>query len=153
MDVGGAEMGQGRGQLSHEERRRIAGLQSEGCSARQIAAALARSPSTIAAELKRNAGADGRYDADEAQAQAQRRARRRRGSRLEHDDALRERVLGMLGQGLSPEQVAGRLNREAGRTVISYETIYRFIYDQMARTKDDRWARLLPRGHTRRQRR
>ena len=146
-------MGQGRGQLSHEERRRIAGLQGEGCSARQIAAALARSPSTIAAELKRNAGADGRYDADDAQAQAQRRARQRRGSRLEHDDALRERVLGMLARGLSPEQVAGRLNREAGRTVLSHETIYRFIYDQMARTKDYRWARLLPRGRTRRRRR
>ena len=30
MDAGGAEMGQGRGQLSHEERRAIAGLQGEG---------------------------------------------------------------------------------------------------------------------------
>ena len=55
-------MGRVYGQLSWEERYAIARLRGEGCSARQIAAALARSPSTIAAELKRNAGADGGYD-------------------------------------------------------------------------------------------
>ena len=41
-----------------------------------------------------------------------------------------------LARGWSPEQVAGRLAREHGRKVISYETIYRFIYAQLARTKD-----------------
>ena len=98
-------MGRVYSQLSLEERGTIARLQGEGCSARQIAAALARSPSTIAAELKRNAAAAGGYDPDEAQA----RARRRRGLKLERDDALRERVLALLEQGLSPEQAAGRL--------------------------------------------
>lgn len=100
-------MGRVYSQLSLEERGTIARLQGEGCSARQIAAALARSPSTIAAELKRNAAAAGGYDPDAAQAQA--RARRRRGLKLERDDALRERVLALLEQGLSPEQAAGRL--------------------------------------------
>ena len=144
-------MGRVYGQLSWEERCAIARLRGEGCSARQIAAALARSPSTIAAELKRNAGADGGYDPDAAQSRS--RARRKRGLKLERDDALRERVLELLDQELSPQQVAGRLRREAGRTVISHEAIYEFIYAQIKRTKDYRWRRLLPQGRSRRRRR
>ena len=70
------------------------------------------SPSTIAAELKRDAGADGGYDPDAAQAQT--RARRKRGLKLERDDALRERVLELLDQELSPEQGASQLRRESG---------------------------------------
>ncbi len=144
-------MGRVYGQLSWEERCAIARLRGEGCSARQIAAALARSPSTIAAELKRNAGADGGYDPDAAQSRS--RARRKRGLKLERDDALRERVLELLDQELSPQQVAGRLRREAGRTVISHEAIYEFSYAQIKRTKDYRWRRLLPQGRSRRRRR
>ena len=38
-------------------------------------------------------------------------------------------------EGWSPEQIAGRLAREAGHRVISYESIYRFVYAQIARTQ------------------
>ena len=69
-------------------------------------------------------------------AQQQARARRWRGARLERDDALRDQALSRLEQGWSPEQVAGRLALEAGVKVISHESIYRFIYGQMARKKD-----------------
>jgi transposase, IS30 family len=55
-----------------------------------------------------------------------------------------------LAQGWSPEQIAGRLARDHGRKVISYESIYRFIYVQIARTKDYRWRHYLPRGKSRR---
>jgi transposase, IS30 family len=34
--------------------------------------------------------------------------------------------------------------------VISYESIYRFIYAQIARTKDYRWRHYLPRGNSKR---
>ena len=34
--------------------------------------------------------------------------------------------------------------------IISHETIYRFIYAQIPRTKDYRWRRYLPRGKARR---
>ena len=72
------------------------------------------------------------------------------GSRLERDDGLREGVLSGLKQGWSPEQVAGRLAREAGRSVISHETIYRFIYGQLARKKDYSWRHYLPRAKSKR---
>ncbi len=62
-------------------------------------------------------------------------------------------VLSRLEYGWSPEQVAGRMAREVGARVISHETIYRFIYAQIARTKDYAWRRFLPRGKSKRGRR
>ncbi len=74
------------------------------------------------------------------------RNRRWRGGKLERDAALRESVLGYLQCGWSPTQVSGRLAQAAGKPVIAYETGYRFIYAQMARTKDYSWRHYLPRG-------
>jgi transposase, IS30 family len=34
--------------------------------------------------------------------------------------------------GWSPEQIAGRLARVHGRTIISHESIYRFVYHRTA---------------------
>jgi transposase, IS30 family len=140
-------MGRSYGQLSLEDRCEIARLQAEGCSIRQIAANLDRSPSTIAREVKRNRAAQS-YKPAFAQEQTQ--ARRWTGSRLDREPLLRRTVLERLAAGWSPEQVAGRLARERGRKVISYESIYRFIYAQIARTKDYRWRRYLPRGKSKR---
>ena len=141
-------MGSGYKQLSLDERCQIARLQADGLSLGQIAAALDRAPSTISRELKRNCGRQVGYKPTYAQEQA--KARRWTGSRLERETGLRRAVCDGLTKGWSPEQVAGRLAREAGRTVISYESIYRFIYAQIARTKDYRWRRLLPRGKSKR---
>ncbi len=69
---------------------------------------------------------------------------------MERDDTLRTRVLSRLERGWSPEQVAGRLELEAGRRVISHESIYRFIYGQLARTKDYGWRHYLPRAKSKR---
>ena len=131
-------------QLSMEERCSIARLREAGQSLRQIAATLDRQPSTIARESKRNTGAKVGYQPAYAQAQAE--ARRWTGARLDRDDVLRETVLDRLALGWSPEQVAGRLARDEGRRVISHETIYRFVYDQLRRTNDRRWRFYLPRA-------
>jgi IS30 family transposase len=131
-------------QLSIAERCSIARLHEDGQSIRQIAAALDRQPSTIARELKRNSGAKVGYQPAYAQARAE--ARRWTGARLDRDDALREAILDRLAQGWSPELVAGRLAQEEGRRVISHETIYRFVYDQLRRTNDRRWRFYLPRA-------
>jgi IS30 family transposase len=140
-------MGRKYQQLSLEERCEIARLQAEGRSIQKIAAALHRSPSTISREIERNRGGDP-YKPSFAHEQAQ--ARRWTGSRLEKEPGLRRAVLKRLARGWSPEQVAGRLAREQGRRVISYESIYRFIYAQIARTKDYRWRHYLPRGKSKR---
>src|SRR4029453_16134542 len=97
-------------QLTIEDRCRIACLQEQGCSVRQIAAALDRAPSTIAREIKRNTGRKVGYRPPYAHEQT--RARRWKGSKLERDESLRSAVLERLKQGWSPEQIAGRLARD-----------------------------------------
>jgi len=135
--------------FSIEERCEIARRRQAGESLRQIAAALDRSPSSVARELERNSGSK-TYSPTYAGEQAH--ARRWRGSKLLRDPALQADVLERLGGGASPEAVAGRLALEKGKTV-SHETIYRFVYAQMARKKDYTWRYLLPRRKWKRGRR
>lgn len=144
-------MGQGYDQLTLEERCEIARRREAGESLRKIAAALDRSPSTISRELTRNDASGRGYKPSYAQEQAS--ARRWRGSRLERNEELQRAVLEALAMGWSPEQVAGRLAREAGRRVISHESIYRFIYAQIRRTNTWSWRLYLPRAKFKRGRR
>jgi len=141
-------MGQRYEQLSLEERCTISQLSQAGQTIRQIAAALDRAASTITREVKRNSGSQVGYCPAYAEQQAH--SRRWRGSRLVRQRELQAVVLDRLAQGWSPAQVAGRLRREQGRTVISYESIYRFIDAQIRRTKDYRWRHYLPRGKSKR---
>jgi IS30 family transposase len=131
-------------QLSLEERCAIARLRGDGQSIRTIATSLDRAASTIARELKRNSGSYVGYKPAYADEQAW--ARRWRGSRLVRQPTLQQAVLNRLAMGWSPEQVAGRLAREHGSTVISHESIYRFIYAQIRRTNTFDWRRYLPRA-------
>ena len=135
-------------QIAIEERCEMARLRAAGQTIRQIAASLGRAPSTVARELKRNGSRSGAYQPVYADQQA--RARRWSGSRLDRDSVLRDVVLSRLKQGWSPAQVAGRLARGAGRRIISHETIYRFIYAQIARKKDFSWRHYLPRAKSKR---
>lgn len=141
-------MGKKYNQLSLEERCRIACLQEKGFSLRKIAADMGRSPSTIAREVKRNSGNKVGYKPVYADKLAL--SRNWRGNRLERNDELRDRVLSMLSRGLSPQQVAGRLKRDNDRQVISDDSIYRFIYAQIARTKEYGWRLYLPAGRSKR---
>lgn len=141
-------MGQRYSQLGLDERVEISRLSRAGCSIRQIAAALGRPPSAVSRELRRNSGVQVGYDPVHADTLKQ--ARRWIGARLDRDGSLRDRVLGLLQAGLSPEQVAGHLAREAGEPVISPESIYRFVHAQIARHKDYSWRHLLPRGKSKR---
>ena len=141
-------MGKNYGQIGIRERFEISRLQAEGLSIRQIAAALDRSPSSISREVKRNATRTRGYDPEEAQVRA--RARMWSGSRLDRDDDLRESVLALLMRSRSPEQVSGHLKREAGKPVISYESIYRFVYSQITRENNFGWRQYLPRRKAKR---
>ena len=132
-------------QLSLEERCAIARFHENGQSIRQIAATLDRAASTISRELARNK-TYGRQRYKPAHADEQAWARRWRGSRMERQPELQRHVLDRLAMGWSPEQVAGRLTLENSSLRISHESIYRFIYSQIARTKDYRWRLYLPRA-------
>jgi transposase, IS30 family len=140
-------------QLCEPERMWIARLYGEGCSYRQIASMLKRAPSTISREVRRNSQASrfwraGRYDGKRAVELTRRRRRRGRGHKLARQPALRDHVRERLAMGWSPEQIAGRLARQHGRTIVSHESIYRFVYFRTA--QKDYWNRLLPRRKHRR---
>lgn len=144
-------MGKRYGQLSLEERCKIAELHQAGHSIRQIAAALDRAPSSISRELKRNRGKQVGYKPAYAQEQAA--ARRWRGARLERNVELRDFVLERLSRGWSPEQIAGWLVHAKATIRISHESIYRFIHHQIRRTNDGSWRHYLPRAKYKRGRR
>ena len=63
---------------------------------------------------------------------------------------LRLRVLSGLQQGWSPMETAERFALEDGRKVISHESIYRFVYAQIARKKDYSWRHYFPRAKSKR---
>jgi IS30 family transposase len=146
-------MGTYYSQLLEPERMAIDRLHAAGQSQRRIAALLGRHPSTIGRELRRNSQPSrhwpaGRYEAQRATELTRRRRYRGRGHKLARQPALRDQVRDFLAMGWSPEQIAGRLAREQGRTVISHESIYRFVYHRTA--QKDYWNHLLPRHKHRR---
>lgn len=114
-------------QLSTEERYQIGTLRRQGLSARQIADALQRHPSTIAREVKRNATPhDGAYRPSFAvEMTSGRRRRSRRNAR--YGAAHFAPVEALLERRWSPEQIVGR-RRLLGQPVMSHETIYLWIW-------------------------
>jgi IS30 family transposase len=121
-------------------------------SLRWIGARLGRSASTISRELRRNAQPTkqwrGVYDGGRANELALRRRRWDARFKLARQPDLRALVRDGLAMGRSPEQIAGRLALEHGRTMVSHESIYRFVYHRSG--QKDYWHRLLPRAKSRR---
>ena len=119
----------------------------------RIAERLGRHRSTIHREIRRNWHDDGPwlrgYFPQAAQSRTERRRRRRR--KLHQDPDLARYVIARLQQAWSPEQIAGRLRREAGATRLSHETIYRFVYSDVGREQN--LYQLLPCQRRRRRKR
>lgn len=145
-------MGKHYRQLRLSERIEIYRLYREGKSLRRIGMALGRAPSTISRELARNGKVTkvwpGGYRPDRADALAARRRRWDARFKLARQPDLRALVRNRLAMGWSPEQIAGRLALDHGGTVISHESIYRYIYHRSA--QKDYWHRLLPKAKSRR---
>lgn len=139
-------------QLSLRERVVIELRRGQGWSMRRIGVELGRAACTISRELARNAQPtkqwSGPYDGERAHELALRRRRWDARFKLARQPDLQALVRDGLAMGRSPEQIAGRLALEHGRTVISHESIYRFVYHRSA--QKDYWHRLLPRAKSRR---
>lgn len=114
--------------LTPEEREQISMLRQSKSSIMQIALALGRPKSTISRELKRNQAPPGQYWPDTAQTLAL--SRRRRGSRLDRDEALKDFIITKLCCHFwTPEQIAGCLkHRQRKIKPISHESIYAWLY-------------------------
>jgi IS30 family transposase len=131
-----------KSKLTEEERDRIAVLHARGIGIREIARLLDRNHATISRELKRNRFGEG-YNAIHAQKVWEERKHTAGKRPLLKDKRTYAYVLEKLKEGWSPEQIAGRLKLETGEKIISYETIYQFIYKKSL--KEDRLWEYLPR--------
>jgi transposase, IS30 family len=127
--------------FSIEEREKIQELLWQGASIRSIARAITRSPSSVSREISKNIPLKRSYRPRLAHDRAiEKRSSRGRKLRLK-SGFIRRYVVDHLKDGLSPEQISGRLTLEYPNESISYEAIYQYIYDQVYR---EGWGGLKP---------
>ena len=88
--------------------------------------------SSVSREIKNNADVDGIYRGASAHKKyLERRKEAKSGYRkIENDRKLRRHIVRKLKKYWSPEQIAGRLKLMTGKTIISHETIYSFVYEK-----------------------
>ena len=121
-------------QLQPEDRMTMASMKHQGFSARAMARALGRSPSTITREFERNTLADLPYGSHTAQlSSASRRVAARPAGKLDFDSVRWGAVRTLLDWKWSPQQIAATLKRvfpDEPERHVSHETIYTAIYAQ-----------------------
>jgi IS30 family transposase len=135
--------------LTPQERDRIAQLRYQGANQKEIARAVARCPSTISRELRRNSTA-GEYYPTQAQWKAAQRRRERPLARKMDDPAINEAVRRGLAQEWAPQQIAGRMQQQARPRRVSSQTIYTWIKQDADR---EHWESFLRRRGKRPRRR
>ena len=118
--------------LSLAEREEISRGVVAGQSLCSIAASLARAPSTVSREIRRNGGRR-RYRANKAEQAAWDRAHRAKTCKLVQNRALARIVANKLKKLWSPYQIAGWLKHtypDDENLQVSHETIYRSLFIQ-----------------------
>ena len=135
--------------LSLHERLQIADLLRLGCSMRQVAEELGRSPSTIKRELDRHRDAEGRYLPQTADHDATAQRRRPRVHKLVANPPLRKLVQRKLNRCWSPDEISGwlRLTHPEDRSMwLCPETIYRALLLPGGQGLDKRYCAKLRTG-------
>ncbi len=86
----------------------------------------------ICLEIMRNKDPDGVYRGGNAHRRylGRRKIVKQKYRKIENDRKLRRHIVRKLKSLWSPEQIAGRMKLVIGRTVISHETIYNFVYEK-----------------------
>jgi IS30 family transposase len=113
---------------------------------------IGRNKGTISRELRRNALPRGEYVPVSAERIALSRRYQKRRSKIERSSWLLETVRDQLiAMGRSPEQIAGRLELDEGKPIISHESIYRFAHSKTGRKEN--LHRYLPQAKAKRGRR
>lgn len=118
--------------INREKRIELAALLRAGMKQKDIAKILNVHASSVCRELKRNGTKYGKYFVGKAQQKYAKRCAKanQRFRKMERDGKLKNYIIRKLKRYWSPEQIAGRLERENGRTIICHETIYGFIYSK-----------------------
>lgn len=118
--------------LTKENRVELAALKRSGLKQKEIARVLGKDASTISRELKRNINKESVIGYSPSYAQDQAGSRRIKANQrfriIEHDEKLRKFIIKKLEKFWSPQQIAGRLQKAFGNTLVCHETIYQYIY-------------------------
>ena len=138
----------GKSHITASERDQIGVLLASRVSQNEIARKLGRSRSSVSYEIKHNSQG-GEYHPIQANYLSRERNLASQRKHALKDSSLYDYVIDKLRWGWSPEQIAGRLKKHnQGKTVISYETIYRYIYGPKGQQENLR--EYLPRAHKKR---
>lgn len=116
--------------LDREKRDRLEALLRAGHRQAEIARILKVDRSTVSREIARHQRRDGRYDADTAvhKARLRRMDAKYQGMKVEALPELQARIIVALKHHRSPDEIAGRLRRAYGTTLLGKDAIYRWLY-------------------------
>lgn len=124
--------------IKREERHVISAYLKDGVSLRSVAKKLERSVSSISAEVRAGGGREN-YDPNTAHFNAKLRKWNANSRNPMKDKRVWDYVMEKLEEGLSPEQIAGRIKNDYKKDEtmrISHETIYVFVNSREGRDLD-----------------
>jgi len=115
--------------FSKIERMELSILLKKGYAQKDIGVSLCKSPSSVSREITRNS-VYGEYDPHKAhhKAYVKRKYSKYQGMKVRENVFLENYVWDKLRRFWSPEQVAGTLNADYGKSVISHMAIYKYVY-------------------------
>lgn len=115
--------------FTKSERNELSILLKKGYSQRSIASVLRRSPPSIGREIKKNS-VNGEYDPEKAnhKARVKRIYSKYQGMKITGNDWLESYVKDGLAKYWTPEEIAGRLEHEHGYSVVTFKSIYKWLY-------------------------
>ena len=114
--------------LTAASRRAIEALLKQDCTLKEISDELGVHKSTVSREIK-NRGTPKGYFADIAQLNYEQKREKCGAKKKLSKSKTQSYVIGRLKVGWSPEEISGRMKLLGREDVVSYETIYKFIYE------------------------
>lgn len=127
--------------FSKTERQELSILLKKGYSLRDIAGVLGRDPSSVSREIRRNS-VNEEYIPEKAhhKAYVKRKYSKYQGMKIREWPCLEQYIAEKLRASWTPEEIAGRLEQEHGKEVVSFKAIYKWLYSPYGQ----QWCRYLP---------
>lgn len=121
--------------FTRSERNELSILLEKGYSYRDIVKAIGKDPSSISREVKHNS-VNGIYDPDKARHKAyvKRHYSKYQGMKISDNGWLERYVKEKLTKYWTPEEIAGRLEYEYGNPIITFKSIYKWLYSSRGQT-------------------
>src|SRR3989338_6795432 len=118
--------------FTSDQRNQLSILLRTETKKKDIGKLLRKDGTTIWREIRRAKGAHGRYYSRQAKRLAKEKRIRAnsRFRKIENDQTLKKYLIKKLKNYWSPEQIAGRWNKNHQRKRIGKDTIYKFIYEK-----------------------